>query len=165
MIKKLSIICSSFLTLTSPSFKAQNLANYISQSSEIKNITIHNVGAHIERKGNASIKLGSNHLIITNLSPSLINESIQFVMNSKNIIINSVSKKMNFLTKESMGNKELDFLKDSLSNIKEQKRIKEVNLAVFIEEKDLFNENKSVLKTTREFIVDDLMDLSRSKIV
>ena len=160
MIKKLSIICSSFLTLTSLSFKAQNLANYISQSSEIKNIAIHNVGAHIERKGNASIKLGSNHLIITNLSPSLINESIQFVMNSKNIIINSVSKKMNFLTKESMGNKELDFLKDSLSNIKEQKRIKEVNLAVFIEEKDLFNENKSVLKTTREFIVDDLMDLS-----
>ena len=160
MIKKLSIICSSFLTLTSLSFKAQNLANYISQSSEIKNITIHNVGAHIERKGNVSIKLGSNHLIITNLSPSLINESIQFVMNSKNIIINSVSKKMNFLTKESMGNKELDFLKDSLSNIKEQKRIKEVNLAVFIEEKDLFNENKSVLKTTREFIVDDLMDLS-----
>ena len=160
MIKKLSIICSSFLTLTSLSFKAQNLANYISQSSEIKNITIHNVGAHIERKGNASIKLGSNHLIITNLSPSLISESIQFVMNSKNIIINSVSKKMNFLTKESMGNKELDFLKDSLSNIKEQKRIKEVNLAVFIEEKDLFNENKSVLKTTREFIVDDLMDLS-----
>ena len=160
MIKKLSIICSSFLTLTSPSFKAQNLANYISQSSEIKNIAIHNVGAHIERKGNASIKLGSNHLIITNLSPSLIDESIQFVMNSKNIIINSVSKKMNFLTKESMGNKELDFLKDSLNNIKEQKRIKEVNLAVFIEEKDLFNENKSVLKTTREFIVDDLMDLS-----
>ena len=74
MNKKLSIICSSFLTLTSFSFKAQNLTNYISQSSEIKNITIHNVGAHIERKGNAPIKLGSNHLIITNLSPSLINE-------------------------------------------------------------------------------------------
>lgn len=160
MIKKLSIICSSFLTLTSLSFKAQNLANYISQSSEIKNITIHNVGAHIERKGNAPIKLGSNHLIITNLSPSLINESIQFVMKSNNIIVNSVSKKMNFLSKESMGNKELDFLKDSLGNIKEQKRIKEINLAVFLEEKDLFNENKSVLKTTREFIVDDLMDLS-----
>ena len=160
MIKKLSIICSSFLTLTSFSFKAQNLANYISESSEIKNITIHNVGAHIERKGNAPIKLGSNHLIITNLSPSLINESVQFVMKSNNIIVNSVSKKMNFLSKESMGNKELDFLKDSLGNIKEQKRIKEINLAVFLEEKDLFNENKSVLKTTREFIVDDLMDLS-----
>ena len=56
--------------------------------------------------------------------------------------------------------KELDFLKDSLSHIKEQKRIKEVNLAVFLEEKDLFNENKSVLKTTREFIVDDLMPAS-----
>ena len=81
MIKKISLICSSFLILTSFSFKAQNLANYISQSSEIKNITIHNVGAHVERKGNANIKLGSNHLIITNLSPSLINESIQFVMN------------------------------------------------------------------------------------
>lgn len=160
MIKNLSIICSSFFILSSFSFKSQNLANYISQSSEIKNITIHNVGAHIERKGNATIKLGSNYLIITNLSPSLINESIQFLMNSNNIIVNSVSKKMNFLNKESIGNKELSFLKDSLSHIKEQKRIKEVNLAVFLEEKDLFNENKSVLKTTREFIVDDLMDLS-----
>ena len=160
MIKNLSIICSSFFILSSFSFKAQNLANYISQSSEIKNITIHNVGAHIERKGNATIKLGTNYLIITNLSPSLINESIQFLMNSNNIIVNSISKKMNFLNKESIGNKELDFLKDSLSHIKEQKRIKEVNLAVFLEEKDLFNENKSVLKTTREFIVDDLMDLS-----
>ena len=50
------------------------------------------MGAHIERKGNAPIKLGSNHLIITNLSPSLINESVQFVMKSNNIIVNSVSK-------------------------------------------------------------------------
>ena len=160
MIKNLSIICSSFFILTSYSFKAQNLVNYISQSSEIKNITIHNVGAHIERIGNATINLGSNQLIITNLDPSLINESIQFVMNSNNIIVNSVSKKMNYLTKYSQGNKEFSLLKDSLNHIKEQKRIKEVNLEVFLEEKDLFNENKSVLKTTREFIVDDLMDLS-----
>ena len=78
MIKKLSIICSSFLVFTSYSFKAQNFTNYISQSSEIKKITIHNVGAHIERTGNATIKLGSNHLIITNLSPSIINESVHF---------------------------------------------------------------------------------------
>ena len=51
--------------LTSYTLKAQNLANYISQSSEIKNITIHNVGAHIERIGNATIELGYNHLVIT----------------------------------------------------------------------------------------------------
>ena len=56
-------------------------------------------------------------------------------MKSNNIIVNSVSKKMNFLSKESIGNKELDFLKDSLSIIKEQKRIKEVNLAVFLKKK------------------------------
>ena len=160
MIKNLTIICSSFLVSTFYSFKAQNLNNNISQKSEIKKITIHNEGAHIDRKENATINLGTNQLIITSLSPSLIDESIQFVMNSNNIIVNSVSKKINYLTKESIGNKGLDFLKDSLRNIKEQKRIKEVNLAVYYEEKDLFNENKSVLKTTREFIVDDLMDLS-----
>ena len=122
MIKNLSIICSSFFILSSFSFKSQNLANYISQSSEIKNITIHNVGAHIERKGNATIKLGSNYLIITNLSPSLINESIQFLMNSNNIIVNSVSKKMNFLNKESIGNKELVFLKRQFKSYKRAKK-------------------------------------------
>jgi len=160
MIKTLSIIFTSILGLSSLNFHGQNSANFISQKSEIKNITIHNVGAHIERIGTANINLGSNQLIITDLSPSLTNESIQFVMNSNNVIVNSISKKMNYLNNETNGNKELDFLKDSLRQIKEMKRLQEINIEVFLQEKDLFNKNKSVLKTTREFIVDDLMDLS-----
>ena len=160
MIKTLSIILTSILGLSSLNFHGQNSANFISQKSEIKNITIHNVGAHIERIGTANINLGANQLIINNLSPSLTNESIQFVMNSNNVIVNSISKKMNYLNEETNGIKELDFLKDSLRQIKEMKRLQEINIEVFLEEKDLFNKNKSVLKTTREFIVDDLMDLS-----
>ena len=160
MIKTLSIIFTSILGLSSLCFHGQDSANFISQKSEIKNITIHNVGAHIERIGTANINLGANQLIINNLSPSLTNESIQFVMNSNNVIVNSISKKMNYLNEETNGNKELDFLKDSLRQIKEMKRLQEINIEVFLEEKDLFNKNKSVLKTTREFIVDDLMDLS-----
>ena len=160
MIKTLSIIFTSILGLSSLCFHGQDSANFISQKSEIKNITIHNVGAHIERIGTANINLGANQLIINNLSPSLTNESIQFVMNSNNVIVNSISKKMNYLNEETNGIKELDFLKDSLRQIKEMKRLQEINIEVFLEEKDLFNKNKSVLKTTREFIVDDLMDLS-----
>ena len=160
MIKTLSIIFTSILGLSSLCFHGQDSASFISQKSEIKNITIHNVGAHIERIGTANINLGANQLIINNLSPSLTNESIQFVMNSNNVIVNSISKKMNYLNEETNGNKELDFLKDSLRQIKEMKRLQEINIEVFLQEKDLFNKNKSVLKTTREFIVDDLMDLS-----
>ena len=160
MIKTLSIIFTSILGLSSLCFHGQDSASFISQKSEIKNITIHNVGAHIERIGTANINLGANQLIINNLSPSLTNESIQFVMNSNNVIVNSISKKMNYLNEETNENKELKFLKDSLRQIKEMKRLQEINIEVFLEEKDLFNKNKSVLKTTREFIVDDLMDLS-----
>ena len=104
MIKTLSIIFTSILGLSSLCFHGQDSASFISQKSEIKNITIHNVGAHIERIGTANINLGANQLIINNLSPSLTNESIQFVMNSNNVIVNSISKKMNYLNEETNGN-------------------------------------------------------------
>ena len=38
--------------------------------------------------------------------------------------------------------------------------MKKVNLEVYNQEKDLLDQNKSVLKTSREFIIDDLMDLT-----
>ena len=88
-------IFSIIVLLSLFSVKAQTPINIIKLESKINNIIIHNKGAHIERIGSAKISIGSNQLVITNLSPSLINESIQFLMNSKEIIVNSITKRMN----------------------------------------------------------------------
>ena len=134
--------------------------NSIYSLTDVKYVTIYNQGANIEREGKAKIKKGSNELIIKNVSPKLINESIQFVILSKQVIVNSVSKEMNYLSKKNHLSDEVIFLKDSLNVIKELIREQNINLEVFNQEKDLLNQNKSVLKLSKEFIIDDLMDLT-----
>ena len=72
--------------------------NSIYSLTDVKYVTIYNQGANIEREGKAKIKKGSNELIIKNVSPKLINESIQFVILSKQVIVNSVSKEIELNT-------------------------------------------------------------------
>ena len=140
------------------SLLAQTFSFY--DDAGLKHVTIYNQGANIERTGTFSVKKGSNKLVIQNVSPTLINESIQFVVFSDKVIINAVSKKMNYLGAKNHHSNEVDFLTDSLNTLKELIRNEKINLEVFVQEKDLLNQNKSVLKLSKEFIIDDLMDLT-----
>ena len=96
--------------------------------------------------------------MISNLSSKLLNESIQFTIKSKNVIINSVNKQLNYFSSEN--NIQVIKLDDSIQKINEKIRLRTVDLEVLREEKDLMDQNKSVLKTSREFIIDDLMELA-----
>jgi uncharacterized protein (TIGR02231 family) len=133
--------------------------NKVYSKTELSHVTIYNQGANIERKGVVEITKGANELVIQNVSPYLINESIQIVILSKNVIINSVRKQINYLG-ANPPTKEIVILKDSLKKLKDLKRDHAINLEVFTQEKDLLDENKSVLKLSKEFIIDDLMDLT-----
>ena len=129
-----------------------------STASKISNITIFNNGASINRIGKIVLNKGANKILISNLSSKLLSESIQFRVFSNEVIINSVSKQNNFLSLEN--NSQVGYFEDSLNKINEKIRLTKINLEVFKEEKDLLDQNKSVLKTSREFIVEDLMDLA-----
>ena len=140
-------------------FDSFSQMNKVYSKSELDHVTVFNQGANVERKGMVNLMEGANELIIQNVSPFLINESIQVVVFSSNVIINSVKRQTNFLG-TSPQTKEMSILKDSLFVIKEIIRKENINLEVFQQEKDLLNENKSVLKLSKEFIIDDLMDLT-----
>lgn len=134
--------------------------NTISSNSELKHVTIFNKGALVERTGLISVNKGANELVIENVSPILQNSSIQVVIYSDQVIINSVSKKMNYLGTNGLFNEETQDLKDSIDILKNKLRLENVNLSVFKEEKELLRDNKTVLKSSKEFIIDDLMDLT-----
>ena len=134
--------------------------NTISSNSELKHVTIFNKGALVERTGSISVNKGANELVIENVSPILQNSSIQVVIYSDQVIINSVSKKMNYLGTNGLFNEETQGLKDSIDILKDKLRLENVNLSVFKEEKELLRDNKTVLKSSKEFIIDDLMDLT-----
>ena len=112
------------------SLLAQTFSFY--DDAGLKHVTIYNQGANIERTGTFSVKKGSNKLVIQNLSPTLINESIQFVVFSDKVIINAVSKKMNYLGAKNHHSNEVDFLTDSLNTLKELIRNEKINLEVFV---------------------------------
>ena len=138
---------------------AQFSGNVIKTLSKIDNIIIYNNGASVNRTGMINLKKGTNKIFISNLSPKLISESIQFNVKSNDVIINSISKQANFLG-NSYNNSQVKFIGDSIQKINDSIRMKKVNLEVYNQEKDLLVQNKSVLKTSREFIIDDLMDLT-----
>ena len=140
------------------SLLAQTFSFY--DDADLKHVTIYNQGANVERNGTMRVKKGSNELVIQNVSPTLTNESIQFVVFSDEVIINAVSKKMNYLGTKNHHSNEVNFLSDSLNSLRELIRKEKINLEVFVQEKDLLNQNKSVLKLSKEFIIDDLMDLT-----
>ena len=134
--------------------------NEMASISNIKNVILFNKGVNVQRYGNVTLKEGDNTIYIQELSPYLANESIQFLMKSNKVIINSVSKEMNYLGIPNHLSNDVKFLNDSLLKTKENLRLANVAMEVYNQEKDLLNENKSVLKLSKEFIIDDLMDLT-----
>ena len=148
-----------FLNIMFFNSNAQFTGNVIKTLSKIDNIIIYNNGASVNRTGMINLEKGTNKIFISNLSPKLISESIQFNVKSNDIIINSISKQANFLG-NSYNNSQVKFIGDSIQKINDSIRMKKVNLEVYNQEKDLLDQNKSVLKTSREFIIDDLMDLT-----
>ena len=134
--------------------------NEMASISNIKNVIVFNKGVNVQRYGNVTLKEGDNTIYIQELSPYLANESIQFLMKSNKVIINSVSKEMNYLGIPNHLSNDVKLLNDSLLKTKENLRLANVAMEVYNQEKDLLNENKSVLKLSKEFIIDDLMDLT-----
>ena len=134
--------------------------NEMASISSIKNVIVFNKGVNVQRYGNVTLKKGDNIIYIQELSPYLANESIQFLMKSNKVIINSVSKEMNYLGIPNHLSNDVKLLNDSLLKTKENLRLANVAMEVYNQEKDLLNENKSVLKLSKEFIIDDLMDLT-----
>ena len=158
MNRLFQIVCLITLNFLLIYTYASNDEGIVKMKTNISDIIIFNNGATVNRKGNVALKNGTNTILVSNISSKLINESIQFTIDSKNVIINSVNKQFNYFGIEN--NNQVVKLQDSIKNITESIRLKTVNLEVFKEEKDLLSQNKSVLKTSREFIIDDLMELA-----
>ena len=151
----LSLIIINFFVFNLYAFSNEEI---IKTETVINDIIIFNNGASVNRTGNVILSNGSNNILISNLSSKLLNESIQFTIKSKNVIINSVNKQLNYFGSEN--NIQVIKLDDSIQKINEKIRLRTVDLEVLREEKDLMDQNKSVLKTSREFIIDDLMELA-----
>ena len=131
-----SLIIINFFLLNSYAFSNEEI---IKAETVINDIIIFNNGASVNRKGNVKLSNGSNNILISNLSSKLLNESIQFTIKSKNVIVNSVNKQLNYFGSEN--NIQVVKLDDSIQKINEKIRLRTIDLEVLREEKDLMDQN------------------------
>ena len=113
-----------FLNIIFFELNAQFTGNVIKTISKIDNIIIYNSGATVNRNGTINLKKGTNKIFISNLSPKLISESIQFNVKSNDVIINSISKQANFLG-NSYNNTQVIYIEDSIQRIDDSIREKQ----------------------------------------
>ena len=146
----LIISCSPLL------FFGQNIIK--TSKTNINHVTVFNNGAEINRSGKVTLNQGANEIVIQQLSPYIKDQTIQAKIADKDVIISSVNHAKNYLAVAETKAKEYSVLKDSLELMEYKLRIREVHMSVYQEEKNLLDKNKSY--SNKEFIIDDLMELS-----
>ncbi len=146
----LFISCSPLLSF------GQNVIK--TSKTNINHVTVFNNGAEINRSGSVTLTKGANEIVITELSPYIKDQTIQAKISNKDVIISSVNHSKNYLAVAETKVKEYKVLKDSLELMEYKLRIREVHLSVYKEEKNLLDKNKTY--SNKEFIIDDLMELS-----
>jgi hypothetical protein len=90
-ITMLFLFCSFFCSV----LMAQNEAP-TSVKTKIHAVKLHLQGAEVMRKTSVNLKAGRNHLVFTNLSPKLYEQTIQ-VATTKQVKVISVTSKPNFI--------------------------------------------------------------------
>ena len=111
-------------------------------SSTIKNVTVYQAGAEINRTGNTTINNGTTYLKLKGLSPSIDPNSLQ-VKGKGNFVILSVSHKLNYLDINDKP-KEVLVLEDSIKSINKQLAILKGEESVYNQEESMLLANKSI---------------------
>jgi len=110
--------------------------------STIKNVTVYQSGAEINRTGKTTINNGTTYIKLKGLSPSIDPNSLQ-VKGKGNFIILSVSHKINHLN-ENDKPKEILLLEDSLKSINRTIEILKGEESVYNHEESMILANKSI---------------------
>ena len=90
------ILTIMFLNTIFFTSNAQFTGNIIKTSSKLDNVIIYNNGETVNRNGMINLEKGTNKICVSNLSPNLISETMQFNMKTDDVISNSIRKQANF---------------------------------------------------------------------
>ncbi|MBQ9214836.1 MAG: mucoidy inhibitor MuiA family protein [Bacteroidales bacterium] len=157
-----------FLFFTLSSF-AQNI------ETQIKNVTVYRNGALVERSGKINLQKGNTTLYLNNLSTELDPNTIKIGFENQNVKILSVKHEIVVVdndkaqTQNTLADKRIAVLKDSLSYLKAQ-------TLVLSDEETLIRENRKIggeqngvstaeLKAMTDFYKKELSEIAVKKIV
>ncbi|WMX16681.1 DUF4139 domain-containing protein [Aureispira sp. CCB-E] len=152
-ITMLLLFCSFFCSV----LMAQSEAP-IPIKTNIHAVKLHLQGAEVMRKTSIPLKEGRNHLVFTNLSPKLYEQTIQVATN-KAVKVISVTSKQNFIERRQATPK-IKRLNDSLDILRDAIDLLENERGSYEEEQALLKQNRSMKSSQQNLTVTELEKMS-----
>lgn len=128
------------------------------QSSTIKNVTVYLQGATIERQAYVSLKGGSNEITFDNLSPDIIESSIQ-VSGLKNASVLSIMFNYNYLDKKKE-TAEYKSLEDEMDALEAKVNEIENQISGYQQELDIITKNERVNSDNTDLSLEKLKQIA-----
>lgn len=152
-IAMLFLFCSCFSSV----LLAQNEAP-TPVKTNIHAVKLHLQGAEVMRKTSVNLKAGRNHLVFTNLSPKLYDQTIQ-VATSKQVKVISITSKQNFIERR-QATPRIKALNDSLEILRDAIDLLENERGSYEEEQALLKQNRSMKSSQQNLTVTELQSMS-----
>ncbi len=118
-------------------------------SSTIEAVTVYQKNARIVRKAKANIPAGKSELLLKQLSPKILINSIQVKLSNKNITLIAAVPRANYLEETVVSERYL-IVKDSLDLIEFQLKKWEIKERVLLSTKKTMMDNNPLKSTTEE---------------
>ncbi|MBL4648904.1 MAG: mucoidy inhibitor MuiA family protein, partial [Aureispira sp.] len=147
------LLCSFFCS----ALIAQNEAP-TSIKTNIHAVKLHLQGAEVMRKTSVNLKAGRNHLVFTNLSAKLYEQTIQ-VSTGKQVKVISVTSKQNFIERR-QATPRIKALNDSLEVLRDAIDLLENERGSYEEEQALLKQNRSMKSSQQNLTVAELQSMS-----
>lgn len=126
--------------------------------TNIHAVKLHLQGAEVMRKTSVNLKAGRNHLMFTNLSAKLYEQTIQ-VSTSQQVKVISVTSKQNFIERRK-ATPRIKALNDSLDMLRDAIDLLENERGSYEEEQALLKQNRSMKSSQQNLTVAELQNMS-----
>ncbi|EAQ50592.1 mucoidy inhibitor MuiA family protein [Leeuwenhoekiella blandensis] len=146
----LLILCSNILSASDKPLPAQ--------SSKIDKVTVFLQGATIERSASVQLKSGVNEIVFDNLSPDVIENSIQ-LRGLKDASILSIAFNLDYLDKKSVS-AEYEALKTNLDQLLYEKNAIQSTIEGYERELKLLSENQRINSDNTDLSLEKIKQIS-----
>ncbi len=116
----------------------------IETSAELKSIMVYNSSAELNYTKNIALSKGRNTIVFTDLTPYIVDNTINVSLGDANVEIVNVSEKINHIRALRANNSKIASLKDSVKRLKSENGFLQCRVDALNKEKELLFKNEAI---------------------
>ena len=132
------------ILLVAISFSAHAQEKEIETSATIKNVIVYNSSAEINYESEVSLPAGKSTIVFTDLSPFIVENTIQVNASYQEINMFTITEKINYIKERKDQSTKITYLQDSLSSIENEAGLLKCKVSALTQEKELLFKDESI---------------------